>query len=593
MLGNRAKVRLDRGDVAGAIDDYIAALERDPVSADLLFNAAGALAMAGRLEDAVARLETACEADPDHARAHANLGNLLRQLGRNDEAIRVLERAVEIAPGDPQVQHSLGVTLMQLRDYEAAAARFRRALDLDKGFVRTAAQLFYANLHACDWRDHDKLVANFTRLLESGRPEVAEVSPLIALHLPVAQKTLNTASAARARTFRDVPVDSGSLTPATPRGRLRVGYMSADFGRHPVGHLTADLFRHHDRTKFDAAGILLAPPDGSDVSERIAATLDTVLDVSRMSASEAAEQIRELGVDVLVDLGGYTRGARPEILANRAAPLQIGWLGYCGSSGGLNDVLLADTQLVREAETNEFPEAVARLPGSLMPLNNFDSPGDEPGARKDHGLPEDAFVYCAFNTPTKIDPLTFSAWMNILNAVEGSVLWLREHAPLTTRNLQVAAQSRGIDPRRLVFAKTVPGMADHLARHLHADMFLDTFVYGAHSTAADAIAMGLPVLTRAGDAMPARVGASLAHAFDLADAVVDSTDAYVEAAVSLARDRARLTDMSRRLRDARRAKGDSAGFVSRLEAAYQQLWDLAVHGRIAPGECVDIETGKA
>ncbi len=589
ILANRAKLKLDLGDVDAAVEDYSTALQYGGDNADLLFNTAGALAMAGRLEDAVARLEEACRIAPGHAQAHANLGNLYRQLGRLEEAGTALEKAIELAPGDPAVQHSLGVTLMLTRDYEAAAARFKRALELDRGFIRTAAQLFYANLHACDWRNYGKLAANFVRLIENGGAQVSELSPLIALFLPASQRELNATSDARAATIRG---SSDSVTPAisTDTGeRLRIGYLSADLGRHPVGHLTADVFSSHDREEFETSAILLAPPDGSAVSEHVARNTDHVLDISRMSAANAARSIRELGVDVLVDLGGFTRGARPEILAHRAAPLQVGWLGYCGSSGGLNDVLLADENVLPASDAGHFSEAVAYLPGSFMPLNHLDRADEDAGTRSSNGLPDDAFVFCAFNTPTKIDPATFDAWMQILDGVDNGVLWLREHAAVTTRNLQLAAQGRGIDPARLIFAKTLPDMSGHLARHAHADLFLDTFVYGAHSTAADAVATGLPILTCAGGAMPARVGASLARAFDQAELVAESRQAYVDAAVSLAADPERLSGVRERLADALVANRDGPGFARKLESAYRKLWDVKCADELAAGTCIRVD----
>ena len=581
ILTNRATLRLERSDVVGAIEDYVAALLHAPDDADLHFNIAGALAIAGRLDEAMTHLEQAIELDPSHARALANLGNLYRQLGRTKESRETLERAVEVAPGDPQVQHSLGITLTDGRDYVAAAARFRRALELDKGFIRTAAQLFYANIHACDWRDRDKLIGNFERLIDSGTPGVSELSPLITLFLPLGQKRLNAVSDARALSIQP----PSSETPlAKETSKLHVAYLSADLGQHPVGHLTVDLFHRHDRTQFEVSVILLAPPDGSEVQNRVYEGVDHVEDVSRVSAGEAAKRIRELGVDVLVDLGGFTRSARPEILAEHPAPLQIGWLGYCGSSGGLNDVLLADEAVLPPGDVDAFAESVAYLPGTFMPLNNVDVSDAARDTRADHGLPETGFVFCGFNTPTKIDPETFAAWMDILKQVDGSVLWLREHVSTTTHNIQTAAHKHGVDPDRIVFAPPVADMRDHLARHRHADLFLDTFVYGAHSTAADAIAMGLPVLTRSGAAMPSRVGASLCRAYGLQDLITDTTEGYVWTAVELAQDaslmQARKETLASGLGEAR----NNEKFVRKLEAAYRRLWEVKVAGNLTPGK---------
>lgn len=581
---NLAKLRLDLGDIAGAVADYEAALRLRPDDAELEFNLAGALVLAGRRDEAIARLEHARAIAPGHPHVLANLGNLYRQTGRLAESREVLETAAEASPDDPEVQHSLGVTLAALHDYAGAAGRYRAALASDPGFVRAAAQLFYANLHAGDWRDHPKLIANFERLLEADAALLAGFSPLIALHLPVTQERLNRVCDARAAVLRRAVTDTGDVA-ALPKQKLRVGYLSPDFGSHPVGRLMAGLLPTHDPESFETTAFALSPPDGSDVQQAIHAGVGRVENLYGMSAADAAGRIRDGGIDILVDLGGFTLGAQPEILASRPAPLQIGWLGYCGSSGGLNDVVLADREVL--PAPSGFAEAVAHLPGTFMPLNQHDTPAGDAGTRADHGLPDAGFVYCAFNAPAKIDPATFTDWMAVLGRVEGSVLWLREHAELTSRNLRAAARDAGIAPERLVFAPTVPAMADHLARHRHADLFLDTFVYGAHSTAADAIAQGLPVLTCAGAAMPSRVGASLCRAYGIGELVADSPAAYVEQAVALAQDTDRMAGYRAGLAAALETVDSGDAFARKLEDAYRTLW--RARDALKPGAIISPE----
>ncbi|MBS28699.1 MAG: hypothetical protein CL566_07200 [Alphaproteobacteria bacterium] len=593
VRANYAKLRLDTGDIAGAVEQYQAALTHAPDDANLLYNTAGALVSAARVGDAIDHLERARTISPDHGRALANLGNLYRQVGQLSDSRAVLEQAVAAAPNEAEVQHSLGVTLAALLDYKAAADRFREALACDPGFVRAATQLFYVNLYACDWADRDKLISNFVRLVENGGELIAELSPMVSLFLPFEQPGLNAVAAARAASLRHRQPSIRPVVAPAARDRLHVGYLSPDLGRHPVGHLLADILPRHDRERFEVSAFALKPADGSDVQKAIYGGMGRVEDISQATMEDAVGRIVDAGVDILVDLSGFTRGGRPEILAARSAPLQIGWLGYCGSSGGLNDVLLADETLVHAGEVSRFSDAVAHMPGTFMPLNRFDTADTDAGARSDHGLPDDGFVYCAFNTPTKIDPVTFGAWMDILGRVDNAVLWLRDHADVTRRNLTEAARQAGIDPDRLVFAPLLDEMSAHLARHAHADLFLDSFVYGAHSTAADAIAQGLPVLTLAGDAMPSRVGASLCRAHRLGDLVADSPGAYVTKAVSLAEDEAELKEMKKRVRLAVESDDSSERFVRKLEGAYQLLWNVACAGQLEPGALVRIEAAPA
>lgn len=589
IRANLAKIHLDNGDIGESVTQYQVALLHAPDDADLLYNAAGALATAVRLEEAIAHLERARGLAPEHGRVLANLGNLYRLVGRLDDSRAVLEQAAITSPDDAEVQHSLGVTLTALRDYDLANEKFRRALALDSGFVRAATQLYYATLYACDWRDRTKLIANFGRLIDGGSEAMSYLSPMVSLYLPFEQGQINAVADARAAALRRRnPAARRTLAPAQ-KERLRIGYLSADLGRHPVGHLIAGLLPLHDRGLFDVSAYALAPPDGSAVQEAIYDGLDHVEDLSRVSVDEAVGRIVDAEVDILVDLGGYTRGARPEILADRAAPLQIGWLGHCGSSGGLNDVLLADEVVVPAGQVSGFKEAVAYMPGTFMPLNRFDTPSADAGSRADHGLTEDGFVFCAFNNPTKIDPDTFSVWMDILGRVDNAVLWLRDHAAVTGRNLRSAAQASGVDPARIVFAPTLDDMSDHLARHRHADLYLDSFVYGAHSTAADAIVQGVPVLSLLGASMPARVGASLCRAHRLGELVVETPEDYVAMAVALAGDPDRLSEMKRRVRLSVDSDDSSARFVRKLEGAYQLLWNVARAGQLEPGALVRIE----
>lgn len=590
IRANLAKLRLDLGNIDDAITDYESALAHNPDDVDLAFNLAGALALVGRQDAAIGHLEHARALAPDHPHVLANLGNLYRQTEKLAVSREALERAAGVSPDDPEVQHSLGVTLAALRDYAAAGMRFRHALKLDPGFVRAAAQLFYATLYACDWNDHPKLVTNFRRLLDADMDVLSELSPLIALYLPFAQDQLNRVSEARAATLRTSTVAPGPSRAENAGAPLRVGYLSADFGRHPVGRLMADLLPRHESAGFDVTAFALAPPDGSDVQQAIFAGVGRVEDISAISVLDAAGRIRDAGVDILVDLGGFTLGAQPGITAARAAPLQIGWLGYCGSSGGLNDVLLADETVVPVGAVGQFVEAVAHLPGTFMPLNRFDVPASKYDTRSDHGLPDNGFVFCAFNASPKIDAETFAAWVAVLARVDGSVLWLREHAAVTTQNLRLAAQAAGIDPARLVFAPTTAATSDHLARHRHADLFLDTFVYGAHSTAADAIAQGVPVLTCAGAAMPARVGASLCRAYGIGDLVAETPSEYVDRAVEVATVIDQLINYKSALVGALETVDAGDAFARKLERAYRVLWHAQGAGLLKPGALVPMET---
>lgn len=582
-LSNLGTVLLHAGRAEEALATFDAAIRCDGSDPEILFNAANAMVAAGRDGEATKLLETAHTMAPDDVRIQANLGNLYRQNGALEESRQVLALAAAALPDDAEIQHSLGLTLSLLREYDAALNCFRRAVTLDPGFTRAAVQLFHQGNFACDWSDRGKLTTSLCRLVEGRGAGLADVSPMVALHLPLAQEQLSNIAAARVQrlTRGMTPLRPSGTNSDDPARRLRVGYISADFGDHPVGYLTANLYAAHDRNAFEIFAYDLNPAGGGTeqggIAARIRTGVDFWCDLSGKSDQAAAAKIAADDIDILVDLGGFTSQARPEILLRRPARLLAGWLGFCGSAGGMNDVLIADSCV---AVRGGFAEPVANMPDSFMPITAVDPADGERGLRHAHNLPATGTVFSAFGSPAKIDPESFALWMRILGQVHGSVLWLRTYAEATTRNLRQAAAAANVDPDRLVFAGRTASMADHLARQHHADLFLDTLVYGAHTTAGDSLAAGVPVLTCAGPCMQNRVAASLNLAIGMPELVVGDIAAYEALAVALAADRGRLAELRDRLVRNIGAVADPSAFTRRLERTFRTVWQAACAGEM-------------
>ena len=370
---------------------------------------------------------------------------------------------------------------------------------------------------------------------------------------------------------------------AAPRsGRLRIGYLSSDFHDHATAYLIAELIERHDRDRFEIHGYSYGADPGGAMRARLVSAFDRFTDIDALSHRAAAARIRADDIDILVDLKGHTHRARPKILAFRPAPVQVNYLGFPGTMGApFIDYIVADDFIVPRDRQMLFAEKLAYLPDCYQPNDTRRDIAAAPG-RAACGLPAQGFVFCAFNNSFKITPTFFAIWMRLLQQVPGSVLWLLESNALVRRNLSAAAVAAGVDPDRLVFAPILPH-GQHLARHRHADLFLDTLPCNAHTTASDALWAGLPVLTCVGETFAGRVAGSIVRAAGLSELVANSPRDYEALALALARDPARLAGIRSRL-GAGRANlplFDMAKRTRDLEALYARMAEIWRSGQPA------------
>jgi predicted O-linked N-acetylglucosamine transferase (SPINDLY family) len=592
------------GRPAAAIDALKQALRRAPHAAEIAANLAGVQMSQGQIVEAEASARQATTIDARHPNAWYHLALALERQDRILEALDAAGRAFALAPGvvafaglKAQLEVSVGAPeraratletalarspasatlrfeyaslLERLRDPVAAAEAYRQALRLDPGHGPALSQLVHLERWTAEWRNLGEHEQRMREGVAAGR---ALLSPFVLLAGP----------STRAEQRRAADAWSGALagTPLRARrplsqGRLRIGYLSADFHTHATAFLTAGLYESHDRERFEVAAYSIGHDDGSPMRQRLTRAFDRFVDLNAASPEQVAARIRDDGIDVLVDLKGHTAGAPPRILALRPAPIQVHYLGYPGTiGGGLVDYLIGDAIVTPAADAADYAETLVRLPGSYQ-VNDRNRPIAEPPSRAALGLPDDAVVLCNFNATWKLRPEVMDAWAAILERVPKAVLWLlarRDDDPAVA-NLRREAIARGIDGHRLVFAGARPN-AEYLSLYRRADLFLDTWPYNAHTTGSDALWAGCPVLTRSGDTFASRVGESLANAVGLPELVVRDVDAYVARAVALAGD----PDELARLRAYLAGPGrDSALFDTRrttraLEAAYAAMAD--------------------
>jgi predicted O-linked N-acetylglucosamine transferase (SPINDLY family) len=357
--------------------------------------------------------------------------------------------------------------------------------------------------------------------------------------------------------------------------KIRLAYVSPDLREHPVGHLMAGVFEHHDKSRFELTAISLGIDDKSRLRGRMLKAFDRFVDAKTMPSMQIAKLMRELEIDIAVDLGAYTADSHPEILAQRPAPIQVNYLGYCGSMGvGYMDYLIADRHVIPREHWPYYNEKIVYLPDAYLPTDGSIVIPDEPTTRAAHNLPETGLVFCAFSHDYKISPRIFAIWMRLLLKNPGSTLWLMSRNEISRRNLLAFAKDMGVDPARIVFATRVPKVEDHLARYRLADFFLDTFPYNAHTTAADALMAGIPVVTCTGDSFHSRVAGSLVTNAGLPDLVTHSLADYEALAQALAKQPERIDRMKAHLRSTRPTSAlfDTATYCRNLESIYIAMW---------------------
>lgn len=540
---------------------------------------AHALNRTGRHADAAQALAPALAPEGGDAQLFTEAGDALLQAMQYRAALEKYMEAVRLDPARPYAHYGMGTAFAQLGAPEAAAECYRTTVTLDPDHVDAWASLVHQSMHACRW-------SSLTQDLQQLRAALARgghgaIAPFAHLSFPdtTAAEHLASARAFAADQFaRSAPLPQEAGARRRP-GRMRIGYLSSDFHNHATSWLLAEVIELHDRSRFEIFLYSYGIDDGSPMRRRMMAAGEHFVDVREMSARAMAERIRADGIDILVDLKGYTFGMRAEVLGYRAAPIQVNFLGYPGSLGTPHvDYIITDPIVTPPEAAVDYDEKFAYLPDCYQP-NDRKRPIGAPLTRAACGLPERGFVFCCFNYTYKITPAVFDLWCRLLGEVEGSVLWLLDANLQAKANLRAEAAARGIDPQRLIFAPKLPP-AQHLARLANADLVLDTLPVNAHTTASDALWAGVPVVTCPGKTFASRVAASLCTAAGITETIADSLDGYHAIALRLATAPDELQRLRARLAQTRMtcALFDSARYTANLEGLYARMFERCQQG---------------
>ncbi len=561
-----------------ALAGYDRTLALRPDYADAINNRANVLKELKRFDEALTDYDRAIALKPDHADAFRNRGVVLTELKRYEEALASFDRAIAIKPDHAEAFYSRGSAFLGLRRLDEAAENFSRAIALKPDQDHLKGIYLHVLMHLCDWTNFDARCAELIADAAGGLQTAHPFQLLACASTPADQLKC-------ARTF----VTKQWWAHAEPlwhgerygHQRIRVAYLSADLREHPVAYLIAGMFERHDRSRFETIAISFAEPKPSTVRERLKGSFGRFVEAQAMSDREVAELIRDLEVDIAVDLTGYTDGLRPDVFARKPAPVQVSYLGYAGTLGqDYCDYIIADRFVIPPESRVHYAEQVVYMPESFMVQDSGRKIAERRPSRAEAGLPETGFVFCGFNNTYKITPDLFDVWMRLLRQVEGSVLWLSTLNLRAPNNLRREAQARGVAAERLVFAPYVKLNEDHLARLGLADLFLDTLYYNAHTSAADALWAGVPVLTCPGATFASRVAGSLLTAVGLPELITGSLAEYEALALQLARDPQRLAVLRQKLARNRTTYPlfDTDRFTRHMEAAYTTMWERAERG---------------
>lgn len=560
-----------------ALIGYDAAIVLSPHNAEYHYNRGVTLGALWRLEEALTSYDRAIASNPTHAPAHNNRGVALYDLRRFDDALKAYNAALVINPDYAEAYNNRGHVLYALKQYPEALESYQNALKLNASIPGLFGAVVNTRLALSDWEGLDDQVALLLASLESGNPTI---SPFGLLALP----------STPAQQLRCAELHSSSrpyVVAAPPKARtkphdskIRLGYFSPDFRSHAVSFLTAGLYEQHDRSRFEVYGFSFGVARAHDsMRARLEAGFDSFIDIRGKSDDEVVALARHMGIDVAIDLAGYTLDARAGIFARRAAPVQVNYLGHPGTMGvDFMDYIIADRSVIPEAEYAQYAEKIVLMPNTFQ-VNDPKRPIAVAQTRALAGLENDAVVFCSFNAAYKLNPKTFNLWLDILKQVPRSVLWLAAESQHQVNNLKTYAQRHGVSAQRIIFAGWVP-YAEHLARYQLVDLVLDTLPFNGGTTTSDALWAGAPVLTCHGNTFAGRMAASLLSTLGLEELITTSTKDYRALAIALGLDAERRAEIRQKLAVNRATHPlfDVVTFTSHLEAAYTKMTKLSEMG---------------
>jgi predicted O-linked N-acetylglucosamine transferase (SPINDLY family) len=578
MMNNRGVALWNLKRPAEALESYERAIQLEPNFTEAWGNRGLAQRDMARYQEALASFDMVLHLEPHNTVAMNGRGNVLRDLKDYEAAIESYSRAIAIRPDYAEALINRGYTWWTLKQYEAGTADVERGLSLNPDYPFGRGELLHTRMYNADWHDFAARKAELEMLLRAGKPVV---QPFI--FQAIAETPSDAQACSRIwgeKKYPQIASAPHNRAARKDRKKIRIGYLSGEFRHQATAILMAGLYERHDREQFEIVAIDAGQNDQTAMRARLEKAFDRWINIASLSDQEAAEVIRDVEIDILVNLNGYFGDARMGVCAQRPAPVQVNYLGFPATLGApYIDYLIADKIVIPPGERQFYDEQLVYLPDSYQANDDKGREMATSPGRAEAGLPEKAFVFCNFNNAYKLTPSTFDSWMRIVKSVEGSVLWLLEGSALYADNLRREAEERGVAGTRLIFAPDLP-TDQHLARLQLADLFLDGLPYNAHTTGSDALWAGLPLVTFKGTTFPGRVAASLLAAAGLPELVTENSADFEALAIRLAQNPAELTLLRGKLtaNKASCALFDTDRFCKNIESAYRTMWERWLAG---------------
>ncbi len=581
---NKGMLHLQTQQFEAAEAEFGKVLELLPHDTDSHTNMANLYRLTKRHDDAKAAVLRAIELGPTRAEPYISLANLLMDTAEFDLAEATYRRALELDPVNVYAHYNLSCLLLDRSYFEQARASFENVLRLRPDWSQAMGHVFYTAAHVCDWAGREARESALAATIADGAKGVSAFTLLLVDSQPRHLQGQFQKRCARLFALGELGDAALAPVPATvapvTTGRIHIGYLSADFHSHATMHLLRGVLALHDRSRFCVYGYSYGQTR-DEVTTDASDSCEVFRDLGMLSDQAAAEQIESDGIALLIDLKGFTQYHRIGITNRRPAPVIISWLGFPGTLGveRLADYIIGDTIVSPAASANDFSETLALMPNCYQP-NDDQRPIGRAPTRQEAGLPEQGFVFCSLNRCYKINPKTFDVWCGILKRVPDSVLWLLAGDVKAMENLRCEASMRGVDPTRLIFAYNLP-QTEHLGRLQLADLALDTFPVNSHTTASDALWVGVPIVTKTGASFVSRVATSLLVNIGLPELITEDDDAYAKLAIELALDSKRLGLLRRRLAKNRSTHPlfNTVTFTADLERLYEKIWQQHLDGK--------------
>ena len=574
------QVLMDAGDYEAAKINFEKCIEIKPDYIEGNLNLAALYVINNNIASALKLIEGLILNNPLNIELYINKGIIYHLIKNFKEAENCHQYAYEINPKNVKNLYYWANNYFEKKEYKKSIDIYKNIYKLDADYENFLGAYLHAKISICDWSDLNTLTEKLFKKINS-KELIPNSFPILAL----TDDTLIQKQAAEIlveNQYSDKPI-LGPIQRINKNKKIKIAYISGDFQEHPVSYLTVKLFELHSREDFEIIGISLANSKEDEMRKRLNKSFDKFIDCSNKSDIEIAKNLREMGIDIAINLSGYTSNGRPNIFSFRVAPIQINYLGYPGTLGAKYiDYIVADEFLIQTEELQNYVEKIIYLPNSFMPSDGDRCILNLEITRKQFNLPQDGIVFCCFNQAYKINSLVMNSWIRILKKIDGSILWLSVSSTEAKKNLQNYLIKNGLTPERIIFSERVDDSLLHLRRHQLADIFLDTFPYNAHTTANDALYAGLPVITYAGKSFASRVAGSLLKAVDMEELITYSIEQYEKLAIDLASDPIKLKLIKEKLQVNKKIKPlfDTHLYVKNLEILYIKIYDQYIQNNI-------------